>query len=73
MYVEVFLVASGRSGFDKIISNRARLRLVACVVVHKAAKDADYVPTDANSPYGKQFYQIRSCELIKVKEYIIRR
>ena len=40
MYVEVFLVASGRSGFDKIISNRARLRLVACVVVHKAAKDA---------------------------------
>ena len=30
----------GRSGFDKIISNRARLRFVACVMVHKAAKNA---------------------------------
>ena len=41
MYVEGFLqVASGRFGFDKIISSWARLRLVACVVVHKAAKDA---------------------------------
>ena len=30
----------GRSKFDKIISNRARLRLVACVMVHKAAKNA---------------------------------
>ena len=30
----------GRSDFDKIISSRARLRLVACVMVHKAAKNA---------------------------------
>ena len=44
----------------KLFTRRARLRLVACVAVHKAAKDAAYVLTDANIPYGNNFIASRA-------------